>query len=110
MKKIYKIPDNVIYVTVEATADEITVVFEPKDTGAFISDITEELEYIPSKNELSIFWGNGNSGMAVIGRLKDIQFDVDKCVFEANNGLWYAHAVRFRNPSQYDKILQSSGF
>lgn len=110
MKKTFKIPNNVMYVTVEATTDEITTIFEPNDTGAFISNITEELEYVPSKEELSIFWGNGNSGTAIIGRLRDIKFDENKCMFEANNGLWYAHAIRFRNPEQYDKILQSSAF
>ena len=98
MKRIYKIPEHSRYITVEATEEGITTIFEPDDTGAFICEITEELEYIPSKNELSIFWG----------KLKDIQFDEDGCVFEANTGLWYDHAIRFRNSEQYDKILESN--
>ena len=101
MKRIYKIPEHSRYITVEATEEGITTIFEPDDTGAFICEITEELEYIPSKNELSIFWGNSNSGIAVIGKLKDIQFDED-------GGLWYDHAIRFRNSEQYDKILESN--
>ena len=109
MRKTYKIPDNSQYITVEATEEGIVTTFEPKDTGAFISDITEELEYIPGKNELAIFWGNSNSGIAIIGKLKDLQFDENGCVFEANNGLWYDHAIRFRNSEQYDIILQSNG-
>ena len=108
MKRIYKIPEHSRYITVEATEEGITTIFEPDDTGAFICEIPEELEYIPSKNELSIFWGNSNSGIAVIGKLKDIQFDEDGCVFEANTGLWYDHAIRFRNSEQYDKILESN--
>ena len=55
MKRIYKIPEHSRYITVEATEEGITTIFEPDDTGAFICEITEELEYIPSKNELSIF-------------------------------------------------------
>lgn len=109
MRKIYRIPDHSRFITVEATEKEIITFFEPDDTGAFISDITEELEYIPGKNELAIFWGNSNSGIAIIGKMKDIQFDENGCVFEANNGLWYDHAIRFRNSEQYDKILQSNG-
>lgn len=54
------------------------------------------------------FGGNSNSGIAIIGKLKDIQFDEDGCVFEANTGLWYDHAIRFRNSEQYDKILESN--
>ena len=95
--RIYKIPEHSRYITVEATEEGITTIFEPDDTGAFICEITEELEYIPSKNELSIFWGNSNSKIAVIGKLRDIQLDEDGCVFEANTGLWYDHAIRFRN-------------
>lgn len=59
MKKTFKIPDNVMYVTVEATTDGISTIFEPRDTGAFISNITEELEYVPSKEEGEWKFRNG---------------------------------------------------
>lgn len=107
MKKTYKIPENTKYVTVEATTDGITTIFESNDTGAFISDITGELEYIPNKDDLSIFWGDINPRAAIIAKIKDIQFDEEGSRFEAKNGLWYTHAIRFRNEEQYEKILQS---
>mgnify|MGYP000587450536 CR=1 FL=1 len=38
MKRIYKIPEHSRYITVEATEEGITTIFEPDDTGAFMRD------------------------------------------------------------------------
>lgn len=51
MKRIYKIPEHSRYITVEATEEGITTIFEPDDTGAFICEITEELEHIQIRKE-----------------------------------------------------------
>ena len=106
-KRIYIIPEGSRYVIVEASAIDIIVAFEPENTGAFICEVTEDLEYIPSQGDLAIFWGDTNPASAIIAKMKDMQFDESGCKFEAKNGLWYDHAIRFRNPEQYDKILQS---
>lgn len=108
MRKTFKIPEHSQFVTIEATEEKMMAVFEKDDAGAFISNITEELEYVPSKDELAIFWGDKNSGVAVIGMVKDIRIIEDGCAYEANNGFWYNHAIRFRNPEQYNKILVSN--
>lgn len=107
MKKAYKIPEGSKYIIVEASAKEIIVLFEPESSGAFISDITEDLEYIPSPGDLAIFWGDTNPGLAIIAKMKDIKFDESGSKFESQSGFWYDHAIRFRNPEQYERILQS---
>lgn len=38
-KRTYKIPEHSRYITVEATEEGITTIFEPDDTGAFICEI-----------------------------------------------------------------------
>lgn len=107
MKKAYKIPEGSKYIIIEASVKDIIALFEPHNAGAFISEITEEIEYVPSQEDLAIFWEDINPSLAIITKLKDIQFDESGCKFMANNGSWYNHAIRFRNQEQYEKILQS---
>lgn len=107
MKKICKIPKGSKYVTAETIDDNITLIFEPNDTGAFLCDITDDLEYIPSPGDLSIFWNKEKPNSAIIAQLNDYNFSEEN-LFQSSNRLWYNNAIKFRNEEQYDKIIKSN--
>lgn len=108
MKKVCRIPEGSEFVTAEVIDNSLILLFEPKATKAFLCDITNDLEYIPEKGDLSIFWGHERPGAAIIAQLSDYNFSEEESLFRSSNGLWYHHAIRFRNEEQYNKILQSS--
>ncbi|EOA57317.1 hypothetical protein HMPREF1214_02831 [Bacteroides sp. HPS0048] len=105
MKKVYRIPEDSEFVTAEVTDNSIVLLFEPKATKAFLCDITNDLEYMPNLGDLSIFWSQERPGAAIVARLSDYNFSEKESLFKSSNGLWYHHAIRFRNEEQYNKII-----
>lgn len=107
MKKVCRIPEGSEFVTAEVIDNSLILLFEPQANNALFCDITDDLEYIPEKGDLSIFWGQERPGAAIIAQLSDYNFSEEESLFRSSNGLWYHHAIRFRNEEQYNKILQS---
>lgn len=107
MKKICRIPEGSEFVTAKVIDNSLILLFEPQANNAFLCDITNDLEYIPGKGDLSIFWSQERPGAAIIAQLSDYNFSEEESLFRSSNGLWYHHAIRFRNEEQYNKIVQS---
>ncbi|MFS3036993.1 hypothetical protein AAH043_03115 [Bacteroides nordii] len=105
MKKVCRIPEGSEFVTAEVIDNSLILLFEPQANNAFLCDITNDLEYIPNPGDLSIFWSQERPGAAIVAQLSDYNFSEKESLFKSSNGLWYHHAIRFRNEEQYNKII-----
>ena len=105
----YTIPVECRHISVEASNNHLIITFEPDCAGDFHCIETDHVESVPTTGDLAIFWEENDSRSAIIARMDDYNVDDDidgKALFQAANGIWYEHAMRFRSDEQYNKITQ----
>lgn len=91
-------------VSVKTEDKKIIISFEPENPNVFFCDETGRAEEEPRIGQLAIMWGKDRRE-AIISKVIDT--DYGDFTYQAKNGEWYDHAVRFRDEEQYNKILQS---
>lgn len=104
-KESYIIPEGCKRITVEANEGKLIILFERFEAGEFLNKITGETEQYPGIGDVAIFWDNGSSVSAVIGKCLDWESQQQGLKHQANDGRWYDNAIRFRNGNQYNQIL-----
>lgn len=101
------IPTGCTRVSVEQENDKIVILFEGNNKE-FVLDLTGETESPPEIGDLAIFWNAGKEYLAVIALLVNKEWvpEAEKYPYKASNEEWYSHAIRFRNLSQFVKIIK----
>lgn len=105
--KDIQIPAGCSKISIEREDDKVIILFG-SNNKEFVLDLTGETESPPEVGDLAIFWNAGKEYLAVIALLADKEWvpDAEKYPYKASSEEWYSHAIRFRNLSQYVKIIK----
>lgn len=101
------IPPECKSISVEAEDNRLIIKFEPIHPNDIFCDETQQVEKIPRIGNLSIFWKTGLQSMAVISRLKDMDFKDPLNKYQATDEKWYENAIIFQDEKQYNTILNA---
>ena len=106
IRKKIKLPEGCNCIIVEAEKFKVSIKYITENKNEFFCEHTGEIEEVPEEGDLSIFWDNNIPQGAEIAYLKSWNSENGISTFRSTSGFIAQHAIRFRNESQFKKIVE----